>query len=101
MSIPKFTCEIEINIEQHQSGHFVYQILLDGFPQETNEAASASAALRAGAHWLNRKCKKCGCTFLNGCYSGDDFTGEYCHWVKPDLCSHCVPKKKEKKSSKS
>ena len=89
-------CNIEIEIEGNPARHFTYQILMDGYPYETGEASSAQSALTAAALWLNRKCKKCGCTFLNGCYQGDD--KPFCHWVKPDLCSDCVPKVKARRS---
>jgi len=91
----KFTCEIEIVIEGQNRSHSTYQILMDGYPYETGEASSAAAALTAAALWLNRKCKKCGCTFLNGCDVSED--GPCCHWVKPDLCSACVAPKKARK----
>jgi len=34
------------------------------------------------------RCKLCGCTDERGCV--DPLTGVACHWVAPELCSHCV-----------
>jgi hypothetical protein len=86
----KFVCSVEIVIEAQRAGHFAYQILMDGYPYETSDACSAAAALTAAALWLNRKCRKCGCTFLNGCADDNDPADQSCHWVKPNLCSHCA-----------
>lgn len=34
---------------------------------------------------FSRKCKICGCSWLNGCTSG-------CYWIATDLCSECTDK---------
>lgn len=34
-------------------------------------------------------CRVCGCTQNNPCYHPHH---SYCHWVEPDLCSHCASK---------
>jgi hypothetical protein len=34
------------------------------------------------------QCRECGCTDDHACPEG-------CHWVKPDLCSNCIPQAAE------
>ena len=34
-------------------------------------------------------CERCGCTEARACQHPPD--GERCHWVRPGLCSACVP----------
>lgn len=34
---------------------------------------------------VQRECRICGCTWLNGCRNG-------CYWIEDDLCSNCSNK---------
>ena len=43
-------------------------------------------------------CRVCGCTEAD-CRQCIAKTGEPCHWVEPDLCSACAPKKKRGKKA--
>jgi hypothetical protein len=49
---------------------------------------------KAKGHGRTGICKKCGCTD-GDCSQCIKRTGEQCHWVEDDLCSACVPQKKE------
>lgn len=38
-----------------------------------------------------RRCRVCGCTDERACRDG---RGNACHWLEPDLCSHCAGREK-------
>ena len=85
----EFQATVEIEIVQLKDGKYHFMIDLDGFAMHEVDHGEKTpmAALAEAAKYLSRKCRKCGCTLLEGCEGK-------CHWVLPDLCSECVNPKK-------
>lgn len=55
--------------------------MLKNIADEINRVTKLNEHLETGDYRLDRKCKVCGCTELNGCPNG-------CYWVEEDLCSN-------------
>ena len=66
--------------EQYVKPELMY-LMFDGYFHYEEELYEAVAEPVSGV------CRVCGCTHYNPCYHPSFGT---CHWVEPDLCSHCA-----------
>lgn len=79
----KMNAEIEIHISRPPGlAAHVCRIWLDGHFYWEDIADTPRGALEKAAAWLTRRCRKCGCSLLEGCAPD-------CHWIQNDLCSNC------------
>ncbi|MDB6111409.1 MAG: hypothetical protein JWR69_3159 [Pedosphaera sp.] len=65
------------------SGEWRWHVLVDGAGFAHGNAFSQTAARRHAREYINRRCRKCGCTLTHACAGG-------CYWLEPNLCSACA-----------
>lgn len=81
----------QISLGPTTSGEWAYIVAMpaSGVAIMSGAANSAQNALAEAGSYLARKCRVCGCGFLNPCKGG-------CSWFMPNLCSACVGPKGRK-----